>query len=547
MDEKQLFVHEPEQASSGQTHEASSYSRRNFLSLVGGTSAAAALSTASFTHLTASSAEAVHLSPPRDRTDLTSVSASELARLIRRRAVSSVEVVQAYLDRIAQVNPDLNAVVQNRGEAALADARAADAALRDGLRFRRLGPLHGVPITIKDLFEVAGEISSAGTYGRRNFIPAVDATAVARLKAAGAIILGLTNVPELGQAVVSDNIVYGRTNNPYDLARSPGGSSGGEAAIIAAGGSPFGIGSDLGGSVRIPSHLCGIAGIKPTSGRASRTGHFPGPGGAVDRLWQIGPMSRHVEDLFLGLQLISGGDAGDTNIHPVPLRNPHTVHLRKLRIGYFTDNGLGGVATPTSETVSTVLDAVAALHDVRVGVEEVVPPTRDPLANVDILTLILELAWADGGAGFAGFLEAIGIPPDKRSPELQRTLELVAPLAIPTSVYQSFLFLWDAYRSAMLSFIDGYDALVCPAMALPAFPHPDLSIASLDDSLATSYTFMFNLTGWPGAVVRGGTSPEGLPIGVQVVAKPWREDIALAVAQHLEDALGGWQPSPLFP
>lgn len=546
MDEKQSSVQEPEQTSSGQTQEAANYSRRNFLSLVGGTSAAAALSTIPAAPLTGR-AQAAHLSPSSPTTDLTAMSASQLARLIRRRVVSSVEVVQAYLDRIDQVNPDLNAVVQNRGDAALADAQAADAALREGSRFRTFGPLHGVPITIKDLFEVAGEISSAGTYGRRNFIPAVDATAVARLKAAGAIILGLTNVPELGQAITSDNIVYGRTNNPYDLGRTPGGSSGGEGAIIAAGGSPFGIGSDAGGSIRVPSHLCGIAGIKPTSGRASRTGHFPGPGGAFDRVWHIGPMSRHVEDLFLGLQLISGGDAGDTNIAPVPLLDPNTVNLRKLRIGYFTDNGLGGFATPTAETVSTVMAAVNALQDERVVVEEVVPPIRDPLADVDILTLLLEILFGDGGVLYASFLDFVGTPPDKRSPELQRTLELVAPLALSTSDFSSFLFLWDAYRSAMLSFIDDYDALVCPAMAFPAFPHPDPSTFQLDFFLSVSYTLMFNLTGWPGAVVRGGTSPEGLPIGVQVVAKPWREDVALAIAQHLEDTLGGWQPSPLFP
>jgi amidase len=195
--------------------------------------------------------------------------------------------------------------------------------------------------------------------------------------------------------------------------------------------------------------------------------------------------------------------------------------------------------------VSTVRAAVRSLQDARVTVEEVAPPIREPLSEVDILTLLVEIFWGDGGANFAAFLDFIGTPPDKRSPVVQKTFELVAPLAIPTSVYESFLFLWDAYRSAMLSFIEPYDALVCPTTAGPAFPHPDLNTVTLATSALYSYTFMFNLTGWPGAVVRGGTSPEGLPIGVQVVAKPWREDVALAVAQHLEDALGGWKRPPI--
>jgi amidase len=291
--------------------DAAALSRRKFLTILGGTSAAAALTTLPGSMLSPALAHDEERRGRRPLTELTAMSATALAAAIRQKRVSSREVVQAYLDRIDQVNPQINAVVQLRHDAALAEADAADAALS---RRESKGPLHGVPITIKDLFEVAGVISSAGTWGRRNFIPAQDATAVARLKTAGAIILGLTNTPELGIAITSDNIVYGRTNNPYELGRTPGGSSGGEGAIIAAGGSPFGIGSDAGGSIRIPSHFCGIAGIKPTSGRASRTGHFSGPGGAGDKLWQIGPMSRFVEDLYLGLQIITGGDAGDTNI-----------------------------------------------------------------------------------------------------------------------------------------------------------------------------------------------------------------------------------------
>src|SRR5262245_36081292 len=198
-------------------------------------------------------------------------SASALAEAIRSKEVSSLEVVKAFLARIAEVNPKLNAVFQIQTEKAMAQAREADAALARG---EVKGPLHGVPMTIKDSFDTAGVISTAGTKGRSQYVPTEDATVVARLKAAGAILLGKTNTPELTLAWETDNLVYGRTNNPYDLSRTPGGSSGGAAALIAAGGTPFDIGTDTGGSIRLPSHFCGIAGIRPTSGRVPRTGHI---------------------------------------------------------------------------------------------------------------------------------------------------------------------------------------------------------------------------------------------------------------------------------
>lgn len=528
----------------GQQGRSVQLSRRKFLTLMGGTGAAVAASSVLVAKPTSASAEVVELSVSSAPTDLISMSATKIAKLIRSKRVSSVEVVQAYLDHIDAVNPQLKAVVQNRGDAALADAQAADAMLARG---RSEKPLHGVPITITDSIEVAGVISSAGTYGRRAFIPAQDATAVARLKAAGAIVLGLTNVPELSQGIGSDNVLYGRTNNPYDFTRNPGGNSGGEAAIIAAGGSPFGLGVDPGGGLRIPAHFCGIAGLKPTSGRASRTGHFPAVGGAPEKLTQFGPMSRFVEDLFLGLKLIAGGDPGDSNIYPVPLQDPRKVRLDKLRIGFFTNNGLGGLAEPTAETVDTVEAAAAALQMTRAEVTEVVPPMRDPLAQQSLRTIFLNLAWGDGGKGLAAFLDAIGTPPDKRSPFMQQVLQVVAPLAIPTDEYQLALFLWDTYRGAMLAFMENYDALICPVMPVPALPHPNVAATTIEQSARYSYAYWSNMLGWPSAVIRGGTSPEGLPIGVQMVAKPWREDVALAIASYLEEVLGGWQPSPLLP
>ncbi|MGB9629489.1 MAG: amidase, partial [Thermodesulfobacteriota bacterium] len=254
-------------------------------------------------------------------------SAKTLANAIRHREVSSEEVVKTYLERIEEVNPTLNAVVQITADMALAQARAADKRLHRGEIF---GPLHGVPMTIKDSIETAGVICTGGTKGRENFIPKQDAPVVARLRSAGAILLGKTNLPELSLAYETDNLIYGRTNNPYDLSRTPGGSSGGEAAIIAVGGSPFGLGADMAGSIRIPAHFCGIAGIKPTTNLVPRTGHFPPLGGILSSLWQIGPMARFVEDLILVLPIIAGVDWCDPGIVPMPWSDPQMVNLKNL-------------------------------------------------------------------------------------------------------------------------------------------------------------------------------------------------------------------------
>src|SRR6266567_7812846 len=226
-------------------------------------------------------------------------------------------------------------------------ARAADAALARG---QLLGPLHGVPMTIKDSLDTAGVITTGGTQGRATFVPEQDATVVARLRAAGAILLGKTNTPELTLSGETDNLVYGRTNNPYDVSRTPGGSSGGAGAILAAGGSALDIGSDTGGSIRLPAHFCGIAGIKPTSGRVPRTGHIvPFGMGAVDALTQLGPMARYVEDLSLILPIIAGVDWRDPAIIPMPLGDPRAVSMTGLRVAMYTDNG---TMSPTPETAA---------------------------------------------------------------------------------------------------------------------------------------------------------------------------------------------------
>jgi amidase len=448
-------------------------------------------------------------------------SASQLARSVRNREISSEELVSAYLDRIEAANPKINAVVQLRAEAALEEARGYDAALAKG---EIKGPLHGLPMTVKDSLETAGLISTSGTLTRANFVPAQDATPVARMRAAGAIVLGKTNLPELLMGVESDNLVYGRTNNPYDFDRTCGGSSGGEAAAQAAGFSAIGLGSDTGGSIRIPAHFCGVASIKPTSGRVARTGQFPPYGGHTDRMSQVGVLARKVEDLALALPLISGPDWRDQSVVPMPLGDPQAVNLKDLRISFHTDNG---VAAPTPETAQAVQRVAQLLAGVGGNVEEKRPPAQE-----ETIDFVLKLLVPEGGDRFPERLKQIGIT--KVSPLLQKFIELrkgEPPLTLDEML--GLLARWDRFRSTMLGFIQPYDLIICPVVATPAMRHGETS----DNIKAFSYVMTYNLTGWPSVVVRAGTSPEGLPIGVQVIAQPWREDIALAAAQYIESQL----------
>lgn len=456
-------------------------------------------------------------------------SAVALARAIRGKQVSVTEVVEAHLQRIEAVNPALNAVVQLAAERALDEARAADRALVTGAN---LGPLHGVPMTIKDSLDTAGVITTGGTKGRATFVPAEDATVVARLRAAGAILLGKTNTPELTLAGETNNLVYDQTNNPYDVSRTPGGSSGGAGAIIASGGSPFDIGSDTGGSIRLPSHFCGIAGIKPTSGRVPRTGHVVPFGlGAVDSLTQNGPMARFVEDLALILPIISGVDWRDPAIIPMPLGEPQAVNLRDLRVAVHTDNG---IKAPTPETIAAVRTAASALADAGLTVTE-----DRPAALARAAVLANNLSSADGRAWTHRLLAKAGTT--ELHPWLQRRIDEAE--AVSVGDFTALLEDVDTYRSDMLTFLQQYDVILCPVCAFPAPPHGTTMEPEMRKGF--SYTGAYNLTGWPGAVVRAGTSLEGLPIGVQVIARPWREDVALSVAQQLETALGGWQAPPL--
>ena len=456
-----------------------------------------------------------------------SASASELADAIKSKKLSSKAIVEAHLEQIAKVNPKLNAVVQLTADSARKEADEADAAIARG---EIKGPLHGVPMTIKDTLETSGVICTGGTKGRANYVPKADATAVARLRAAGAIFLGKTNVPELAGAIETDNLVYGRTNNPYDLARTPGGSSGGEAAIVSAGGSPLGLGTDAGGSIRIPAHFCGLAAIKPTSGRVPRTGQFPQPMGARAPVFHVSLIARQVADLALALPIISGPDFRDNSIVGMPLLDPKAVRLNELKLAFFEDDG---AATPTKEITAAVRDSAKAFMNAGVKVEEMRTPDAEKAA-----TVYYDMSRGDGGAGTRAFLKSIGSDPISPLFEKALTYSVAPAMANTTDALAAFV-RWDLFRNSMLRFMENHDAVLSAVAPFPALLHG----TSFDEEnrKGFGYAQMYNLTGWPTATVRVGTSPEGLPLGVQVAARPWREDVALALVAHLEKTFGGWK------
>ncbi len=318
--------------------------------------------------------------------DLVFRSASSLAAAIRNREISSLELIDAHLEHIANTNPPLNAIVLTMADRARAEARQADEALAKG---NLKGPFHGVPMSVKDAWEVAGVPSTGGTLGRAKYIPEHDATVIARMRAAGAIPLAMTNLPELSFAFESDNLVHGRSSNPYNPACTPGGSGGGGGAAIASGMSPIEIGADLGGSIRLPSHFCGIAGIRGTTGRCPMTGYFPPSFGWVRMLCDAGPMARSVEDLELALPVLAGPDFIDPGAQNVPLRDPRAISIRGLRVAIHTDNGIMPARPDVAATVMAAAKALAAAGAI---VEE-----RIPAGISQCFEIFMAIATADGG------------------------------------------------------------------------------------------------------------------------------------------------------
>lgn len=463
--------------------------------------------------------------------DIIYLSAKAQAELIREKKISSEELISLHFNRIKEVNPKINALVKLFEEKAIQQAQKADRAVAKN---KRLPPLHGVPFTIKDYFDVKDEIVTGGTLGLKNCRCKANAELVDRMLKAGAIPLGITNAPEIGLAYETDNLIYGKTSNPYDLSRTAGGSSGGEAAIIAAGGSPIGLSSDLGGSIRLPAHFSGIAGIRPTVGRISCAGHIHifTPGIRFFFV-SVGPLARHVEDLIYALPFLSGLDWKDPLTQPVSLRNPDRVNIKNLKVAFFVDNK---ISSPTSDTEETIRKAVACLEKYAKKVKEVLPePVKQ---SFDLMNSVFGFAGSDA---VVKKLKSMGTD----------TLHSLTEAFIakfpkePYTIMQIAKFFedWLSFKSQMNHFMEDYDVLISPVQSTPAMKH-GTSVTD-ENYRGFSYVMTHSLTGWPAVVVRCGTSKEGLPIGIQIAAKAWREDVALAVALYLEKAMGGWQKSDL--
>ncbi len=495
----------------------------------------------------------------------------EMLAALQAGELTSVDLVQALHARMDAVDSRLNCFVHRDPAQVLADAQAADAARAAG---EKLGPLHGLPITIKDNIDVRGTDATLGMEARRHRPATEDAPLVRRLREAGVIVLGKTNVPQLLLAQETENAIWGVTNNPWNVQRAPGGSSGGEAAAVASGMSPAGIGTDIGGSIRIPAHFCGIAGLKPTLDRWSNRGSNTAiPGQEIVRA-QIGPLARTVEDLSLLFRAVAPERLTplDPAVPPLPMGDPAAVDLRGLRVGWFDDDGF---LTPARSLRRAVAEARAALQDA--GAELV--PYSPPGAQ-DLVYIWLGAISADGGRTIDRLLDGEQISPQLK---LSRTtLKLPAPVRLALSkvlgltgerrlsrllttlgekevdavwrlTAQRTALRWaefDAWNAHRL------DAVICPPHSVPAVPHR----SSGDFTLSLSYAFRWTLLNFPAGIVpvtrvqvdetaeRFAGKPDkvekkladiaassaGLPVGVQVVARPYREDVALALMQAIE-------------
>ncbi len=449
-----------------------------------------------------------------------------LARLIREKELSCQEAVTGHLDHIEKINKKINAVFQVDRDRINKQAHESDKVLSGSVP---IGPLHGVPVTIKDSLDTQGIISTWGTKGREHFIPVEDATVVARLRRAGAIIIGKTNTSEMTIGGEMDNMVYGPSHNPYDLSKTPSSSSGGAAAIIASGGSALDLGTDTGGSIRCPAHVCGITGIKPTTGRTPRTGNaIPYLPGAVDRFTSVGPMARYVEDLIVALPIISGSDGKDPAVIQKPLENPDSVRIENLRVAYYTD---GGLHPPSVEISDVIRKTARELFDRVKTVRE-----DAPLSLPEAEWLYPWLKFEDKGRWISKRLKAAGTV--EPGPNITRLLKEAQSFKAPEKLKASDVL--DAFCNEMLQFMKNYDVILCPPDVFPAQPPGGSSEGY--DYLMWAHSSAYNLTGWPAGVVRAGWTSTGLPIGIQVVGRPWCEHIVLSVMKVIESIYGGYSP-----
>jgi len=460
-------------------------------------------------------------------------SAVRQLELVSSGAVSVAELAEAHIAQIERLNPALNAFADFDAERVRVRARFHDA--WRGTPARR--PLFGLPVTVKSSIATRGMRCEIGSLLHKGEIPAHDALVVARLRAAGALILGTTNCPEFLMAYETDNLLHGRTRNPWDLERSPGGSSGGEAAAIAAGMSAAGLGSDSGGSVRVPAHFTGICSLKPTPGRIPGRGHLPPCVGPFQILGAIGPMARTMADVTLLFRILSGQDPTDPASPPVALREPGLDELRSNRIGFFEDDGLAPV---TAETRAAVQAAAAALREAGFRVEPFRPSTLEALRKL-WWTFFVQC-----GAMF--YAPEIRGREQELSPIFSEFLGFSA--SVPPLTATNLLDAWaelDLVRAKTLEEMRKYPVLLCPVASVPAFRHGerawDVEGRTVEYLDAWRYTEWFNALACPAAVVPVGRSPEGLPIGVQVVARPFEDETALGIAGVVDAAFGYRAPA----
>jgi aspartyl-tRNA(Asn)/glutamyl-tRNA(Gln) amidotransferase subunit A len=448
--------------------------------------------------------------------------ATKLADLIRTKQVSPVEVVQAHLDRIEAVDPQINAIV-TLADGALEAARRAEAAVLAG---ERLGPLHGVPFTAKDSIDTQGVLTQRGSPMFKGRLPDRDATSAARMKQAGAILLGKTNLPEFSYWIESDNLLSGRSNNPWDLERTPGGSSGGESAAIAAGMSPIGLGTDLAISVRGPAAQTGITSMEATHGRVPMTGIWPR---APRRFWHVGPMARSVRDIALAFSQLVGPDGQDAFASStVPFdagigRQP----FRQLRVGWMVGPGFGPV---DPEVAATVKAAADALSDIGLSVEHVGIPALEKDFALDVFNRlhVMELKPA--------FREATAGHRDDELYKMAKTM-----LSLPDTSMADYIDAEQAaerLRDGYADYFSRYDALITHVLPIPAHKHGVEEFVidgqTVDATYLQGATVPLNVTGLPGISMRFGTSAEGMPINVQIVGAWQAETTILHIASILE-------------
>jgi len=455
--------------------------------------------------------------------NITRLDATRIAELVAGKEVSPVEVMQAHLDRIAAVNPGLNAIVA-LADGAMEGARRAEAATMSGAP---LGPLHGVPFTVKDGIDTAGVLTQRGSPIFRGRVADTDATVVARLKAAGAILIAKTNPPEFSYSIETDNLLTGQTNNPWNPDYTPGGSSGGESAAVAAGMSPLGIGSDLSISLRGPAAHTGIVGFKATHGRLPMTGHWPR---VPRRFWHIGPMARSVRDVALAYSLMAGPDGADGfSISPPSLdTGVGTNSTRRLRVGWMASPGFFGPVDP--EVVATVTAAAHALENAGHHVEQVRLPVVE---QTDANTVLWRLQQMESQPEFKKVTAG-------HEAEIFRHAKLVldapdTPIADFVAAEQAI----ERLRDAFAEYFQRYDVLLCPVTPFPATKH-GLNDVVVDGVTVSPFHVMsatspFSLTGMPALSMRFGTSREGLPIGVQIVSSWLAESSVLKAAALLEE------------